>query len=199
MRSFFCRGITPIILAALFTLPAQAGVKGGDVNIGIDPDSGQLVALWGGELVQLPEINGPLFGFGIDEPGFFTITDSVVGLVPPEAGANLVLDVITFDDALKGWRPGFAGFFDDPGETWDIGSVPFDDHPFWHIDSNDPGFVPPPGQTAWNATFRILDTGSTGYLPSEALTVTFTPEPTSLAILLVISALSRRVSPRKGR
>lgn len=189
------------LVIAVNASTVRAGLKGGDVNIGVDPGSNRLVALWGGENVELPEINGPLFGFGLDEPGFFTIENSVAGIVPPDTGANLVLEVIAFSDALKGWTPGFAGVFDDPGETWDIGPTPFDTHSFWHIDSTDAGYVAPPGQTEWHATFRILDTGSTGYLPSDPVTVTFKPEPSSLALLAFGGVLAMRGvrRPRESR
>lgn len=166
------------------------GHKDGDINIGVT-SGGQIVVEWSGKIVALPELAGPLFGFGLDEPGFFSIEEDepdedifVLG-----AGANIVLEVLSFDDALQGWRPGFSGVFDDFGETWNIGGVPFDTHPFWHINATDPLFVAPPGQTEWNATFRLLDTGSTGYAPSDPVTVTFTPEPTTLS-LLALGALT---------
>lgn len=99
------------------------GQKDGDINIGVT-SGGQIVVEWSGELVGLPELAGPLFGFGLDEPGFFSIQEDepdedifVLG-----AGANIVLEVLSFDDALQGWRPGFSGVFDDFGETWNIGA-----------------------------------------------------------------------------
>lgn len=196
MKKFVC---TCVIVSALFlpsaaALAGEHGHKEGDINIGID-SGGQIVVEWSGELVGLPELAGPLFGFGLDEPGFFSIQEDepdedifVLG-----AGANIVLEVLSFDDALQGWRPGFAGVFDDLGETWDIGGAPFDTHPFWHIDATDPLFVAPPGQTEWTAVFRLLDTGSTGYAPSGPVTVTFTPEPGTLGLLaLGAMALMRR-------
>jgi len=174
--------LTPLIAA----LPVYAGVREGDVNIGVTASS-QLRGIYFGGPIELPEINGPLFGWGLDDPGFFTIENPIPteGMFVPGEGANIVLEVIAFDPALKGWTPGFASVFDDPGETWNIGLVPFDEHAFWHIDSTDPGFIPPPTQTEWSATFRLLDTGSTGYLPSDPITLTFTPEPTSLTMLAV--------------
>jgi hypothetical protein len=179
--------VVAVAVASTFGADAvRADLKDGDVNIGVS-GSGQLVAAWNGEVVDLPEIGGPLFGFGLDEPGFFTIDADQPNedIFLLEAGHHIVLEVIALDDALKGWTPGFASVFDDPGETWDIGAGPFDEHPFWHIDSTDGGFVAPPGQTEWNATFRLLDTGTTGYAPSDPVIVTFAPEPGTLSLILL--------------
>jgi len=187
-----------VTAATWLQTPALAGIKHDDINVGVDPATGRLGLLWSGATVELPELSGPLlFGFGLDEPGVFTIENPFGGLEPLSPGAILQLEVIAFDDALRGWRPGFAGTFENPGDTWDIGAAPVDVHPFWQINALDSGYVPPPGQTEWNATFRILDIGSTGYLPSDPLTVTFSPEPGSVALLafggvLVASRFRRR-------
>lgn len=188
--------IITAVLAPLSTSLAGDGHghKDGDINIGVT-SGGQIIVEWSGEVVALPELPGPLFGFGLDEPGFFTLEEDEPGkgLFVLGAGANIVLEVLSFDDALQGWRPGFSGVFDDLGETWNIGGAPFDTHPFWHIDATDPLFVAPPGQTQWSATFRLLDTGSTGYAPSDPVTVTFTPEPGTLGLLMIgAMALIRR-------
>jgi hypothetical protein len=161
--------------------PALAGIKKDDVNIGVDPAQNRLSLIWSGEAVVLPTLSGPLFGLGADEPGLITLGDPFDDLVPPSVGANLVLEVISFDAALKGWTPGFASIFQNPGDLFDLGPVPAHEHAFWHVDSTDPAFNPM--QTQWTAMFRIIDTGSTGYLPSLPLEVTFTPEPAGLALL----------------
>jgi len=189
------------VAALIAASPVYGGIKEGDVNIGVTA-AGQLRGVYFGGPVELPEINGPLFGWGDIDPGFFSIENPIPaeGLFVPANGANIVLQVIAFAPALKGWTPGFASVFNDPAEIWNIGPVPFDEHAFWHIDSNDPGFVPPPIQTQWSATFRLLDTGSTGYLPSDPVTLTFVPvpEPTSLSLLaigaLFLAMRSRRPS-----
>lgn len=183
MRKLVVMGIATALFVAASASTARAGIKPDDVNIGIDAANNQLAILWSGEEVELPELSGPLHGFGLDEPGLITIENPVLGLDPPAPGANLVLEVISFDAALKGWEPGFGASFRNPGETFNLGGVPAHEHVFWHIDSSDGGYVAPPAQTEWDATFRIIDTGSTGYLPSEAVTVTFLPEPSCLALL----------------
>ncbi len=176
---------------------ARADFKDDDFNIGVDPDASKLSILWNGEARELPFIeDGFLSGFGIDDPGFITLDESFGGLLPPDSGANIVLEVVSFDTALKAWKPGFGESFQSPGDLWDIGPVPAHQHPFWHIDSTDAGFDP--GQTEWNATFRILDTGSTGYEPSDPVTVTFTtPEPSTAALLLLAVAWGAQRSRRR--
>ena len=192
MRRTIVRGIATALIVAMFSASASAGLKDGDVNIGIDPDTGQLTLVYNGDQPALPPINGPLFGFGVDDPGFISLENSVVGLQPPAPGANIVLQVISFDPALKAWTPGFASLLRNPGDLWDLGAVPVHEHPFWQIDSHDPNYIAPPAQTEWNATFRLLDTGTTGYPASDPLTITFTPEPSGLSFLLMGAFFSIR-------
>lgn len=186
---------TAVVALLAISSPALASLinprhEEDDVNIGVS-GAGQLVVEFGDEQISLPAVSGLLNGFLGDEPGFFTIDEDepdedifVIG-----AGANIVLEVISFDDALKAWTPGFAAILSQPGDTWSLGAAPFDTHPFWHIDSDDAGYIAPPLQTKWSATFRLLDTGSTGYSPSEPIMVTFTPEPGSLGLLAIGAAL----------
>ncbi|MEM7166808.1 MAG: hypothetical protein AAF581_15195, partial [Planctomycetota bacterium] len=83
-----------------------------------------------------------------------------------------VLEVVSLDPALKAHTPGFASVLTMPGDSWTMGSPPFDNHPTWHIDSTDAGFDP--AQTQWTGTFRIVDTGTTGYTPSTTFDIVFT-------------------------
>ena len=187
-------------LVGLFALSAAAKgqIKDDDFNIGIDSDTNQLSIIWNGEIIELPPIeDGPLSGWGIDDPGFITLEEPFESFLPPETGANIVLEVLSFDSALKAWEPGFGAVFHSPGDLWDIGPVPAHEHPFWHIDSADSGYVP--GQTEWDATFRILDTGSTGYAPSEPVTVTFViPEPSTGAFMLLAAGCGLKRSRRRS-
>lgn len=183
--------ILSVFPAAVFADPAHEG----DIIVGVSATGQLVIEFDDDEQVALPAVSGLLFGFLGDEPGFLSIDkdEPDEDIFTLGAGANIVLEVIAFDDALKAWRPGFAGFLANPGDLWNIGAAPFDAHPFWHIDSTDAGFVAPPGQTKWSATFRLLDTGSTGYAPSDPITVTFTPEPGSLGLFAVGAiALLRR-------
>jgi len=57
----------------------------------------------------------------------------------------------------------------------------------WHIDSTVPGVDPE--LNTYSATFRLLDQGTTGYLPTADYTLTFVPEPMS-ALLLTTALLA---------
>jgi len=60
---------------------------------------------------------------------------------------------------------------DEPGERILLGNENLHIHLTWHIDSEAPGFEPV--RTVWRATFKFVDTGSTGYSESEPFTFRF--------------------------
>lgn len=174
-------------LVAALGQAARAGmIKEDDVNIGLDLAQNKLGVIWSGDDVALGELAGPIFGFGLDEPGLISLEIPFDGLVPLPDGVEIVLEVISFDPALKGWTPGFSSTFSNPGDTWSLGLTPVHSHPFWHIDSTDAGFNPM--QTEWHATFRFVDANPNGYAASDPVTVVFTPEPATLALMAVGAA-----------
>jgi len=128
--------------------------------------------------IHLNAVNGPLlFGWTGDEPGFDSLeTDEPVNdLFVLQAGASIRLEAVSIDPALKIWAPGFGAVIDAAGEQVLLGGEAVHAHVTWHIDSNDPGFVP--GQTEWQAVLKLVDTGSTNYSESEPFAVTFTDQP----------------------
>lgn len=190
--------ITALILTMIAT-PVFAGGGGHldeDLIVG-RTDSNQLAVHFDfGAFIELPEISGGfLSGWGIADPGFFNnpTNDAAENFYTLDASADVRFEVISFDDAFRGWTQGFASTFHDPGEFFELGSPDFDEHPFWQIDSTDVGFDPL--QTQWQATGRLVDVGLTGYAPSEAFTLTFVPvpEPATLAFaVLPVALLVRR-------
>jgi hypothetical protein len=88
------------------------------------------------------------------------------------AGADIIFEIVSIAPAFKLYTPGFTVTLDAAGETWDLGATPIHEHPTWHIDADDPNYVP--GQTLWQVTFRLTDQGPTGYSPSPDYTVLFT-------------------------
>jgi hypothetical protein len=164
---------------------------------------GQLRVEHNGETTLLPPVNGLINGWALDEPGFLGLSkdEPLEDFFVLEDGAQIQLEVLSFDLAFQGWTPGFASIFHLPGDVWTIGGAEFDEHPTWHINSDHPGFDP--NQVEWQATFRLLDVGSTAYNPSEPITLTFTnvPEPGGLGLLGLMAGLRRRRVRRaeKGR
>ncbi len=194
--------IVTLVLGMFVTVSsAPAGEnKSSDVQYGVTPD-GRLKLLFTEGLVVLQPIeSGPLTGWGADEPGFFSIINPIPeeAMSPLAPSNNIVVQVVGagLDNGLKAWLPGFGAHLGNGPfsvSSWDLGPDHEDSHPFWHIDPTTAGFVGPLAQTEWNATFRIIDTGATGYLPSDPITMTFAPEPGSLAMLAVgAAALLRR-------
>jgi len=176
----------------------------GDIRVGLLPN-GQLKLLFTEGLTVLPVIDaGPLTGWGLDEPGFFSIDEMIPeeNMSPLASGNNIVVEVVGagLDNGLKHWLPGFGNHFGNGPlsvTSWNLGPDFADTHGFWHIDPTTPGFVYPPTQSVWSATFRVVDTGSTGYLASDPITLTFAPEPGSLALLAIGGALTLRRARRR--
>jgi hypothetical protein len=187
-------GLTWAALVGLICAAAPSALAGdghgkkeeGELVIG-RTESGQLAFEFEAGRRQLPPVFGLLEGWAGDEPGVASLAkdEPKHGLFALDAGASIALEVITFDPAFRGLTPGFASIFRNPGDTWLLGAVPFDEHPYWHIDASDPAFDAL--ETEWQAAFRFVDMGSTGYSPSDALTLQFTniPEPASLFLLIV--------------
>lgn len=124
-----------------------------------------------GEVYPLPPVNGPLlFGCALDDPGFMSLEadepDEGFFTLPP--GAIIVFELVSIDPGLVIHTPGFADTLDTPGDTWVLGSAPFDEHPTWHIDANHPNYD---FNATYSATFRLVDT-SGECLTSEDITVT---------------------------
>ncbi len=166
-----------VLVALSWTLPAAAQHEhAGDAEIG--HWMGQVaVGFDGDEAFSLAETSGILTGWAGDEPGFTTVEadEPEEELLALDAATVLVLEVVSLDPALKAHTPGFASVLTATGDSWTMGSAPFDDHPVWHIDSTDPGFDPL--QTVWTGVFRVLDSGPTALAPSEPFTILFTNLP----------------------
>jgi len=126
------------------------------------------------QVFPLGPVNGPfLFGCAGDEPGF----DHLVTDEPGEdffilnIGAEIRLECLNIEPAFKVWAGGLGSFIDAPGDRIQLGDHEIHEHVTWHIDSQESGFVP--SQASWQAAFRLVDTGSTGYSESEAFTLSF--------------------------
>ena len=139
----------------------------------------------------LSPVHGPLWGWLGGEPGFEALeTDEpdehLFTLTP---GADVMFEVVALDPGLNIWLPGFGGQLG-VGDTHSLGGYDLHSHLAWHIDSTVPGVDPV--LYTYSATFRLLDSGTTGYLPTGDYTLTFVPEPTSGLLLVTTLLIFRR-------
>lgn len=126
-------------------------------------------------LVVLPPVNGILHGWSNNSPGFDHLVNAVPAqnLYPLQSGANIWFQVVKFDPAFRVIDNGF-NILDQPGQQTSLGTETLHTHLIWHINSQDPAFDP--NKWLWSAKFKLIDTGSTIYLP-DTLTMKFSIVP----------------------
>lgn len=147
--------------------------------------------------------NGDFTGWFSDEPGFanfeedepdedlFVVPDgTVVGFELISADPAFTVYDLTFDNVVA------------PGTNIELGDVQrdtngdvisgFDDHPWWTIDVNSPGYDE--NVFSYDMTFRLVDLRNDGVAPlapTDNITVTFTRIPTpGTAALLGLAGLA---------
>lgn len=185
MKRFQCIGLGSLICGlGLTAAPAWADHE--DITIGRS-NTGQLKILFefdevqvlpGSPLAQLP-------GWAKNHPAIVSAEEDNPreNFFMLDEHAEIVLEVLAFDPAFKGWTEGLDGTFHKPADVLPLGAPEFHYHAWWHIDSSDPNFDP--NQSLWHATFRVLDRSGL-YTLSDAYTVTFSnvPEPGALTLLV---------------
>ncbi len=125
-------------------------------------------------IVVLPPTDpkSPFNGWSDVEPGF----DHLVTSEPQsdwfilQAGAQIRLEVVAVDPAFKAVDTSF-NVLDQPGQQTLLGGATLHNHVIWLIDADDPAYDP--ARTLWRATFKLVDTGSTGYAESDPFTFYF--------------------------
>lgn len=175
-----CWGAT--MLTVLFPLigqtPAHAQFHGGDIGVARSA-AGQLkmFSFDVGQIVHLPPVSGLLNGWADNDPGFDHLAANEPGndLFTLAPGAQIRVRATAIDAALKIWAPNLGSVIDAPGEFLSLGPFNLHEHLTWHIDSNAPGFLP--GQTTWQVTLQLEDTGTTGYTASAPFIMTFSNQP----------------------
>lgn len=129
-------------------------------------------------VVLLAPAGGPLFyGWSSNNPGFDDIEtpDPENDCYPFEPGAKLSLEVVEMDPALIAWDVQFHAYYQ-PGDRAYLGGSPggIHTHLIWHINSKHPDFEQLYGlKVHWRGLFRLVDTGSTGYDPSQPFPMIF--------------------------
>jgi len=177
-RNIRCLGGFVVLATCLTASRTQAGGQhAGDLIVGRDGAGKLKIEFDFTAATSLMPVSGVLNGWSDADPGFEALKTDEPGedFFTLQTGASIVFEVISFQPAFKAYSPGFATVLDGPGDTWTIGGSNLHEHPTWHIDSDDPGFVP--SQTEWQGTFRLVDQGNTGYDPSDPYTIRFTSVP----------------------
>lgn len=181
-------------VAANAALAGDPHEHGDDAVVGIS-DAGKITLEFDtDEVFPLPPVSGLISGYALDDPGFLSLDKDEVDLFMLDPAAVIALEIVSIDPALNVWAPGLTSIADEPGEQFLIGTPAFDEHPTWHIDTEDPAFDPL--QETYSVTFRLIDQGTSNHAPSEDITVRFAavPEPATLLLMTAgaLVALKRR-------
>ncbi len=153
---------------------ARAGVDEGDVIVarsaanqlridGYNPDS---------EITVLEPSGGLFNGWTGTEPGFdhLVVEEPENDLFTLQSGCQIRLELVAADPAFRAITNTFA-IIDDPGERALLGGAALHAHLTWHVNSDHASFDPL--KVLWRATFKLVDTGTTGYAESSAFTFHF--------------------------
>lgn len=121
-----------------------------------------------------------------DEPGFASldVDEPDEDFYMLDTGADIYFELVSLDPAFKVYDPFFSPM--SPGDSFAFGGHEFDEHPFWHIDSDDAAFDS--NQEIWNVSWRVVDLGNTGYGDSPVYTSQFTNIPAPGAMLFALAA-----------
>ncbi len=186
--------LTALVFALGLAAPATAHDDHGDITVGrtgITQPTATRLAIEADldSPVFLAPASGLAAGWTSGHPGF----NALAGDEPDErfwtlaSGAQVRLEVVSISGGLAVVQPGGGAIADAAGESVLLGGATLHAHPTWYAQASTLG-------SGWTgtltATFRLIDTGTTGYESSDPFTMTFTnvPEPTA-AILLGLGAL----------
>lgn len=120
----------------------------------------------------LPAVSGLFNGFSDNNPGFDRIVADMPGIdfLTLQSGTQVRLELVSVDPACKAVTATFA-VIDVPGERALLGNQSLHTHLTWLVQSDDPAYDPL--RVLWRATFKLVDTGSTGYSESAPFTFYF--------------------------
>jgi hypothetical protein len=158
----YCCGVSEIVMAH------EEGII-----LGVSTE-GQLIARFAGEQpLPLAPVDGALQGCARAAPGVadVSVENAAVDFGPLSGEAIIILQIVSIDGAMSLWTSGLDTRLDQAGESWIVGSPPFDEHPAWHIDSLHPRFD---AEQSFSAQVRFVDGGTSAHAPSEVLELSFT-------------------------
>jgi hypothetical protein len=127
-------------------------------------------------IVVLPPVSSPpgLFnGWSDNNPGFDRVTTDDIenDLLTLQSGVQVRIEVVEVDPAFQTISTSFV-IIDEPGERILLGNENLHTHLIWLINSDLVGQFDAL-QVLWRATFRLVDTGNTGYAASDPFTFYF--------------------------
>lgn len=167
-----CFRATLIACTLSIAAAAAQAQHGGDFWVGVTA-AGQL-DLGGFAFDQLDIVLSPnAQGWSANNPGFdhVVIPDVLGDLYPLASGAQVRLEVVTVDPGISAVTSSFA-VLDQPGERALLGGPSLHTHLTWFLNASAPGFQA--DRIHWSGTFKLVDTGTTGYLDSAPFTLYFT-------------------------
>jgi hypothetical protein len=176
----------PAIAVALLAILASAHAHEGVMHVGrTDTGTIAIADFDFHDLFTLSPASPPLTGWSGHEPIFESIEadDPGAGIFVLDTAAKVSVEVVLFSPAVKLWNHDLDHSISAPGQQLTLGALPFTEHTTWHVDADDPAFDPL--ATEWTATFRLIDTGSTAYAPSEAYSLHFTIIPAPMTFMTV--------------
>lgn len=146
-----------------------------------------------GDLFTLSVAGPPLTGWSSQEPFFEAIggDDPAADLYALSAQSKIFAEVVLFTPGVRLWDHGLTESVSEPGTRLSLGPLPFVDHTHWQLDPAAAGYDPTLSE--WAASFRLVDTGTSGYVASPVYTLRFAPVPAPATVApLAGLALARR-------
>lgn len=123
-------------------------------------------------IVLLPAVSGLFNGWSDNNPGFDRVVtaDPVIDLNPLQSGVQVRLEVVQVDPAFQAITSSLQ-IIENPGQRALLGGSNLHAHLTWLVNSGHASFDPV--KVLWRATFKLVDTGTTGYTDSEPFTFYF--------------------------
>ena len=120
----------------------------------------------------LPPVNSLFVGWSDNNPGFdHIVTDQpALDFYALQSGCSVRLQVVQSDPAFSAITSSFQ-VLNQPGQSALLGNNTLHVHLTWLIDSTDPNYDP--RRVLYHATYKLVDTGSTGYSASDPFTFNF--------------------------
>lgn len=168
------RSLASLLTAAAVALPASAQHAG---DVWVARNAGQQISRGGLRVQEVILRLQPTEGGWIDSnPGFDHLTSDRpdLGLFMLEAGCVVRLEAVALDPGLVAIQTGTFIVLDSPGDRFILrpSGPNLHEHPLWFIDEAASGFDPE--WRVFHGTFRLVDTGATGYSASSDFTLKFT-------------------------